>query len=456
MAGLVTAPGTVACTIPPPCDPSSGFDIFTNSYNLAGITAKLPILLNQTMVSILRSILSARMLAVLVLGFSSGLPLLLIGATLKAWLHDAGIDLTTIGLFAFVGLPYTLEFIWSPVMDRYVPPFLDRRRGWILIWQSCLLAGIAAMGWMHPATHSWLLAGLCVLIAFFSASQDIVINAYTREILSNEELGFGFSLGIAGYRVGMLVASAGALPLADAVGWRFTYIIMAGGMIIGIIAALLAPAVKIISPPLTLRDAVINPFLQFFSRNGAWIILLFILLYKVGDQMASDIVNPFYLDLGFSKTQIGVVAKIFGFSAMIAGGLLGGLLLFKLGIYRSLWIFGVLQGVSTLSFAFLAQIGLSIPLLAGVVSLENLASGMAGASYAAYMASLCDRRYTATQYALFTSLIGVTRVVFVSTSGFLAKHLGWEYFFIFCALLAIPGLALLLRLRPIIYAEATA
>lgn len=399
------------------------------------------------MQSMLRSVLSARMLAILVQGFASGLPLLLIGATLKAWLHDEGIDLTTIGLFAFVGLPYTLKFVWAPVMDRFVPPFLDRRRSWMLIWQICLLISLGAMAWMHPAAHAWLLAGLCVLIAFFSASQDIVIDAYKRDILSDQELGFGFSLGIAGYRVGMLVASAGALPLADALGWSTTYLIMAACMVIGMFAAIFAPAVTNIQPPLTLRDAVIDPFLQFFSRKGVWTILLFILLYKVGDQLATDIVNPFYLELGFTKTQIGLIAKIFGFSAMISGGLLGGLLLFKLGIYRSLWIFGIFQAVSTVAFAILAHTGFSIPLLAMVVTLENLASGMAGASYAAYMASLCDKRYTATQYALFSSLIGVTRVVFVSGSGYMAEHLGWTNFFITCALLATPGLLLLLRLR---------
>lgn len=397
--------------------------------------------------SMLRSILSRRMLAILVLGFSSGLPLLLIGATLKAWLHDSGMDLTTIGLFAFVGLPYTIKFLWAPVMDRFVPPFLDRRRGWMLVWQVFLLFGIAAMAWMQPATHSWLLAGLCVLIAFFSASQDIVIDAYKRDVLTDEELGFGFSLGIAGYRVGMLVASAGALPLADFFGWHWTYLIMAAGMTIGMIATFMAPTVEGLKPPLSLRAAIIEPFSQFFSRDGVLMILLFILLYKVGDQLATDLVNPFYLDLGFTKTQIGFIAKVFGFSAMITGGLVGGLLLFKLGIYRSLWIFGILQGISTLSFAILAHTGFSLSIMASVVILENLSSGMAGASYAAYMASLCDKRYSATQYALFSTLPGITRVIFVAGDGWLAKHLGWEYFFIFCSLLAIPGLLLLQRLH---------
>jgi PAT family beta-lactamase induction signal transducer AmpG len=392
-------------------------------------------------------VINFRMLILLTLGFSSGLPLLLIGSTLKAWLHDCGVNLTTIGLFAFVGLPYTFKFLWAPFMDRYTPPFLDRRRGWLLIWQLLLLISIAVLAKMQPAAHSWLLAGVCLVIAFFSASQDIVFNAYTRDLLDDEELGLGFSVGIAGYRIAMLVASAAALPLADRLGWEASYLIMAAAMFIGMLASVVAPKPQTIAPPLTLREAVMSPFLQFFSRPAAWVIVLFILLYKVGDQMATDILNPFYLELGFSKTQIGLVAKIFGFSAMITGGLLGGLVLIRWGIYRSLMVFGIFQAVSTLTFAVLAHAGYNLSLLAAVVSIENLASGMAGASYAAYMASLCDKRYTATQYALFSSLIGITRVFFVSADGYLAKSWGWENFFILCALLAIPGLILLQSLR---------
>lgn len=384
-----------------------------------------------------------RMLILLLLGFASGLPLLLIGSTLKAWLHDSGVDLTTIGLFALVGLPYTFKFLWAPLMDRFTPPFLDRRRGWLLIWQLLLLFSIALLACVKPATQQGLFVSICLVIAFFSASQDIVFNAYTRDLLNDEELGFGFSVGIAGYRMAMLAASALALPLADRLGWQNTYLIMAAGMIIGMAASMIAPKPPLMSPPLTLKEAVTAPLLQFFSRPAAWTIVLFLLLYKVGDQMASDILNPFYLELGFSKTQIGLVAKIFGFSAMISGGLLGGLLLFRLGIYRSLWIFGIFQAISTLAFAILAHTGYNLTWMAAVVSLENLASGMAGASYAAFMASLCDKRYTATQYALFSSLIGITRVVFVAADGYLAESWGWVYFFIFCALLAIPGLVLL-------------
>ncbi len=399
------------------------------------------------MKSNLAALFNHRMLILLTLGFASGLPLLLIGSTLKAWLHDSGVDLTTIGLFALVGLPYTFKFLWAPLMDRFSPPFLDRRRGWLLIWQLLLLISIAILAWAKPSHQNSLLASLCLMIAFFSASQDIVFNAYTRDLLNEEELGFGFAVGIAGYRIAMLVTSAIALPLADRLGWHTTYLIMTAGMVIGMIASCLAPKPPILTTSITLQEAITAPFLQFFSRPAAWTIILFLLLYKVGDQMASDIVNPFYLELGFSKTQIGLVAKIFGFSAMLIGGLLGGLLLFRLGIYRSLWIFGIFQAISTFAFAVLAHQGYNLTWLAAVVSLENLASGMAGAAYAAYMASLCDKRYAATQYALFSSLIGITRVVFVSGDGYLAKSWGWESFFIFCALLAIPGLFLLRILR---------
>ncbi len=393
----------------------------------------------------MRAVFTRKMLAVFFLGISSGLPLLLIGGTLKAWMHDEGINIITIGLFAYVGLPYTIKFVWSPLMDRFVPPFLDRRRGWMLIWQICLLFSIGLMAWIKPAAHTFLLASACMLIAFFSASQDIVINAYTREILDEEELGFGFSLGIAGYRIGMVIASAGALPLADILGWHKTYLLMACGMVIGILTSILAPKVKDLIHPTTLESAVIEPFKQFFSRNGAWIILLFILFYKLGDQMATDLLNPFYLDLGFTKIQIGLLGKNFGLGAMIAGGLIGGLLLIKWGIYRSLWIFGFLQAFAILTFTLLLQQA-SLIMLAAVITIENLASGMAGASYAAYMASLCDKRYTATQYALFSSLIGVTRVFFVSGDGWLVKHLGWGNFFILSTLLAVPGFVLLWRL----------
>ena len=399
--------------------------------------------------SMLRSIFSGKMLSLLVLGFSSGLPLLLVGGTLKLWMRDAGIDLTIIGIFSLVGLPYTLKFLWAPFMDRYVPPLLGRRRGWILIWQLALVAGIAALATTRPTSSPWSVAWIAFLVAFFSASQDIAIDAYRRDLLRDEELGLGSALAINGYRMGMLVAGALAATMADIIPWKQVYLVMAGCMGIGIIATLLSPDPEgEVSPPASLLDAVIQPFTDYFRRKGAWEILAFILLFKIGDSMASEMFNPFYLDMGFSKTSIGMVAKLFGFWAVILGGLAGGVILLRIGINRSLWIFGALQAVSTLCFSLLARAGDSLPVLAGVVAFENLASGMGTSAFVAFMASLCNKRFTATQYALLTSLMGVPRVLLGATTGYLAKGIGWENFFLFCTLIALPGMLFLFRVAP--------
>jgi PAT family beta-lactamase induction signal transducer AmpG len=389
------------------------------------------------------------MLSVLVLGFSSGLPLLLVGGTLKLWMRDEKIDLTLIGVFSLVGLPYTLKFLWAPLMDRYVPPFLGRRRGWILVWQVALLLGIAGLATTHPATSPWSVAWVAFLVAFCSASQDIAVDAYRRDLLRDEELGLGSALAINGYRAGMLVAGAVAATLSDSVSWRGVYLVMAGCMGIGVVATLLSPnPEEEARPPASLAEAVFRPFSDFFQREGAMKILAFILLYKIGDSMAAEMFNPFYLDMGFSKTSIGMVAKLFGFWAVILGGLAGGVLLLRIGIHRSLWIFGALQAVSTLSFSWLARMGDSLPALAGVVAFENLTGGMGTSAFAAFMASLCNRRFTATQYALLTSLMGVPRVVLGAGTGYLAEQLGWMNFFVFCTLIAIPGMLLLFRVAP--------
>lgn len=398
--------------------------------------------------AILRSIFSRRMLSVLLLGFSSGLPLLLIGSTLKAWMKDEKVDLTIIGIFAMVGLPYTLKFLWAPVMDRFVPPFLDRRRGWILIFQICLFFTLGALAFCQPASSPFLVALLGLFIAFFSASQDIAIDAYRRDILEDQELGFGSSLAVNGYRVGLLVAGAGALAIADAFSWRTSYLVMASLIALSMIFTFFAPAIEqTVKAPHTLKEAVVEPFVEYFQRKGALEILAFILLYKLGDQMASDMLTPFYLDMGFTKTEIALVSKVFGFWALIIGGVAGGLIILKLGTYRSLWIFGVLQAASTACMAIVAYLGHHIPALAFVIGFEQLSIGMGTAAYAGYMASLCDRRFTATQYALLSSMVGVPRVFLGSTSGFLAKNVGWNFYFIFCALIAIPGLLLLFRVK---------
>ncbi len=396
--------------------------------------------------SILRVLCSGRMLVTLLMGFACGLPLLLTITVLQAWMKEQGVDLAAIGMMSLVGVPYTLKFLWAPFLDRFTLPFLGRRRGWLLIAQLSLIGAIVGLGSTNPKEDLWTVAFVAFLVTFFSASQDIVVDAYRREDLPDEELGLGSSLYVNGYRVGMLLASGGGLILADHMAFSMVYFIMAACMLPGVLTTLFAPEPKISDdPPKTLREAVFSPMIEYFSRRGALWILAFILFYKIGDTMASTMTIPFYLDIGFSKTEIGAVVKLFGFWATIAGSLIGGIIMIRMGIHRSLWIFGGLQAVSTACFAILARIGHSVALLSGVIAFENLSSGMGTAAYAAFMASITNKKFTATQYALLTSLMGVPRVLASAPTGFLAKHIGWEMFFIFCTLIAIPGLLLLLK-----------
>jgi PAT family beta-lactamase induction signal transducer AmpG len=305
------------------------------------------------------------------------------------------------------------------------------------------------LGYSDPVEHVILMVVAAVLVAFFSASQDIVIDAYRREDLPDEELGLGSSMYIYGYRMGMLLAGGGGLIMADHMPFSMVYLIMAGCMLPGILTTLLTPEPQVAAgTPQTMKDAVINPLAEYFSRNNAVWILIFILLYKMGDTMASAITTPFYLDLGFSKTDIGAVVKVFGTGATLAGAFLGGIILLRLGINRSLWIFGVLQALSTACFALLARVGYSIAALSGVIAFENLSSGMGTAAFVAFMASITNKKFTATQYALLTSLIGIPRAVASSVTGFMVKTIGWESFFITCALVAIPGMLMLLKFAP--------
>jgi PAT family beta-lactamase induction signal transducer AmpG len=389
------------------------------------------------------------MLVAFVMGFACGLPLLLTMSVLQAWMTDAGVDLSVIGMMALVGLPYTLKFLWAPFMDRFTLPFLGRRRGWMLLAQIALTVSIASLGQSDPTQNPWLLAFAAFLVTFFSASQDIVVDAYRREDLSDEELGLGSSLYINGYRVGMLLASGGGLIMADHMDFSMVYLILAGCMLPGLLTTLLSPEPETpAGTPRSMREAVVDPLVEYFSRKDALLILVFILLYKVGDTMASAMTTPFYLDIGFSKTEIGAVVKLFGFWATIAGGLAGGLMMLRLGINRCLWVFGFLQAASTAGFALLANVGYSVAWLSAVIAFENLSSGMGTAAYAAFMASITNKKFTATQYALLTSLMGVPRVLASAPTGFLAKNVGWETFFIACTLVAIPGMLLLLKFAP--------
>ena len=401
------------------------------------------------MPSLLKIICSIRMLVAFLMGFACGLPLLLTITVLQAWMKEEGVDLTVIGMMALVGLPYTLKFIWSPLLDRFTLPFLGRRRGWLLLAQLALILSIACLGLTSPRDNPWLVASVAFLVTFFSASQDIVVDAYRREDLADEELGLGSSLYVNGYRVGMLLASGGGLIMADHMSFASVYLIMAACMLPGVITTILAKEPQTpCGTPHSLKEAVIEPLVEYFSRSGALWILAFILFYKIGDTMASAMTTPFYLDIGFTKTEIGAVVKLFGFWATIVGSLIGGITMLRLGINRSLWIFGFLQALSTAGFAVLARIGPSVAALSGVIAFENLSSGMGTAAYVAFMASITNKKFTATQYALLSSLMGVPRVLASAPTGFMAKQSGWETFFIACTLIAIPGMLLLLKIAP--------
>jgi PAT family beta-lactamase induction signal transducer AmpG len=399
--------------------------------------------------SMLKSILSRRMLVSFIYGYSCGLPLLLTLTVLQAWMKQEKVDLSVIGLMAFVGLPYTLKFLWAPFLDRYTLPFLGRRRGWILISQIFLALSIAGFGLTRPSESPLMVAFAALLLTFFSASQDIVVDAYRREDLSDEELGLGSSLYINGYRVGMLLASGGGLILADMISFSQVYMVMGLCMIPGIITTFLTPEPIITEKvPVNMKEAVIDPLVEYFSRSHAIWILVFILFYKIGDTMALAMTTPFYLDIGFSMTEVGTVVKLFGFWATIGGGLLGGIVMLRMGINRSLWIFGFFQAMSILGFVLLARTGHSVSMLSGVIAFENLSGGMGTAAYSAFMAKITNKKFTATQYALLTSLMGIPRVIAAAPTGYLAKLLGWEFFFIFCTVMAIPGILMLFIFAP--------
>jgi MFS transporter, PAT family, beta-lactamase induction signal transducer AmpG len=398
---------------------------------------------------LLQVIFSRRMLTSFIMGYACGLPYDVTKTVLKAWMSDEGIDLAVIGLFTLVGLPYALKFLWAPLLDRYTFSALGRRRGWMLLFQIGLVLAVFGMGFSQPAANPWMLAFSAFLVTFFSASQDIVVDAYRREDLADAELGLGSSFYFYGYRIGMLVAGSGGLILADQLSFQMVYAILAACLLPGILTTLLTPEPKMLhGRPRNFKETVIEPFLEYFNRRGAMWMLAFILMYKLGDNIAAAILTPFYLDIGFTKTQIGAVVKLFGFWAISAGGLIGGLVMLKVGINRSLWLFGILQALSTAGFALLARLGDSLPALAGVVAFENFSAGMGTAAFLAFMASITNQKFTATQYALLTSLMRVPDVGISALSGVLAKWMGWFPFFVFCALIALPGMLILTRFAP--------
>jgi PAT family beta-lactamase induction signal transducer AmpG len=399
------------------------------------------------------ALFNRRMLICVFTGFSSGLPLYLLINLVPAWLRSERVDLKSIGLFALIQLPYTWKFLWSPLLDRYAFPALGRRRGWMLVTQLLLAASIPALGELDPSRNLWAIAYLAAVIAFLSASQDIVLDAYRREILPDLELGLGNAIHVNVYRISSLVPGSLALILADHLPWSSVYWITAAFMIPGIAMTLVVdePALTR-GRPQTLREAVIEPFHEFIRRDGwgqALLVLLFIFLYKLGDSMATALATPFYLDMGFTKSEIGLIAKNAGLWASVIGGMLGGLWMIRIGINRGLWLFGVVQLASIFGFAWLAQQREPNTLmLAVVIAFEALGVGLGAAAFVAFIARATDPRYTATQFALFTSLAAVPRTVVNAATGWLVEAVGWFAFFLICALLAVPGMLLLLRVAP--------
>lgn len=397
---------------------------------------------------LLKEVFSRQMIIIFFLGFSSGLPLLLTGSTLKLWLARAQVDISTIGYFGWVGMSYSLKFLWSPLLDRFTLFKAGRRRSWMLATQVGLMALIFFLGTLDPHSQLPMMAAVAVLIAFFSATQDIAIDAYRRELLSDEELGLGSSINIYGYRVAMLVSGGLGIGLVGSsilpLDWHHLYYIMAGCMGVGILTTLFCPEPAIDgAPPRTLMEAVIEPFADFLRRKDAWFILFFVLMFKLGDALGGAMLNPYYAQIGFSNADIGLIAKTFGLASSLVGFFLGGIAIYYIGIYRCLWIFGILQAVSTASFAMLMHTGAQAWALAFVVVFEDIATSMASAAFVAFLAAICNRRYTATQYAVLSSIATLGRNFFAGFSGDMVKHMGWDYFFYACALIAIPGLILL-------------
>ena len=402
--------------------------------------------------SLRKAILNRRMLICVFTGFASGLPFYVVIQLIPAWLRIEGVGLAEIGLFTLVGNPYTFKFLWAPVMDRYTLPFLGRRRGWMLVTQLALLFLIAAMGFFDPEFSIWTVAYLTLLVAFFSASQDVVLDAYRRELLPDSELGLGNTIHVQAYRLAGLVPGALALILADNIPWSMVFIFVAGFMSIGIIMTLvIQEATTAPSAPKTMKDAVVLPFLDYFRRNGTEsgvLILLFMLLYKLGDNMAVALQTPFFIDMGFSLTEIGSIAKLSGLIAATIGGFGGGVMMIKLGINRALWAFGFVQIVSILGFAALSIVGTNPWMLGFAVGFEYLGVGLGTAAFIAFIARTTTPAFAATQFALFTALTSVPRMVASALTGTIVEAIGWTPFFLLCTVIAVPGMLLLFKVAP--------
>jgi len=393
-----------------------------------------------------------KMAVLVLLGFSSGLPFYLTSKTLQAWMTTAKVDLATIGFFSLVTLPYSLKFVWAPVMDRYIPPFLGRRRGWVLITQLALLVAIGAMSLHNPQQGLRMLAVNAIAIAFFSASQDISLDAYRTDVLQDREMGAGAAVFVLGYRIAMITTGALAFFLADRMPWQTVYLILASLILIGVATTFFAPEpVLNDAPPKSLAEAVVLPFADFFQRAGvvrALLVLLFIVVYKYSDSLAGSMTTPFLLQAGFSQSEVGAVFLGAGVIATILGVLAGGAVIGKVGINRSLWIFVVFQGLSNLTYYVLSLAEKNHALMVTAVVVENFGLGLVTAAMTAFLMAMCNKRFTATQFALLSSLMAASRDILVAPAGKIAEGLGWPSFFLITVAMAIPPLLLLPLIAP--------
>lgn len=398
------------------------------------------------------ALLNRRILICVFTGFSSGLPLYLLFQMVPYWLRTEGVGLAEIGFFALVQFPYTWKFIWAPIMDRYTLPFLGHRRGWILLTQIVLLLSMGTLGFYKPEFSLWTIAALSVAVAFFSSSQDIVLDAYRRELLPDVELGIGNSIHVQAYRLSGLIPGGLALILSDHLPWHMVFMVVALFMLVGIVMTILIDeAISDPSPPETLKASVIEPFREFIGRSGlapALLVLAFLFFYKLGDNMATALQTAFFHDVGFTGTQIGSIAKLVGTTAAIVGGMIGGLLMVKLSINRALWLFGFVQISSILGFALLSIVGANPWMLAFAMAFEYLGVGLGTVALTAYIAKSTNIAFAATQFALFSALAAVPRVLASATTGLIVEQVGWTRFFLLCTLLAVPGMLLLIKVAP--------
>jgi len=402
--------------------------------------------------SIREAVLNRRMLICVFTGFTSGLPLYMLIQLVPAWLRTEGVGLAEIGFFTLVQVPYTWKFLWAPVMDRYTLPFLGRRRGWMLVTQLALMASIVALGFLEPSLSIWAVAYMAIAVAFFSASQDIVLDAYRRELLPDRELGLGNSIHVQAYRLSGLVPGALALILADHLPWHSVFAVVAAFMLIGIVLSFsVTEPARDPGSPSTIREAVIEPFREFMNRQGvapALLVLAFLFLYKLGDNMATALQTPFFIDVGFSLTQIGSIAKTAALVAAIGGAMVGGLIMIRLPINRALWLFGVVQVISILGFAVLSEVGANPWLLGVAVAFEYLGVGLGTAALTAFIARSTSKAFAATQFALFTAIAATPRTLANAVTGVIVESVGWTSFFVLCTFLAIPGMLLLTKVAP--------